>query len=66
MAKASDVFLDGNPDAKLKEVQAWLNSKGVRDFEAVSLFCDQLDKVLAYSTHAPKVLIVMRCRYRER
>ncbi|TDL19946.1 hypothetical protein BD410DRAFT_726523 [Rickenella mellea] len=43
MAKASEVFPD-NPDAKLKEVKAWLNSKGVRDLEAVSLFCDQLDK----------------------
>lgn len=44
MAKASEVFPD-NSDAKLKEVKAWLNSKGVRDLEAVSLFCDQLDKV---------------------
>ncbi|KAK7056414.1 exonuclease II Exo2 [Paramarasmius palmivorus] len=35
-----------NPDAKVKEVKAWLKSKGVRDFEPVSLFCDQLDKVV--------------------
>ncbi|KAI0833606.1 exonuclease II [Trametes gibbosa] len=45
MAKTSDVFSDApNPDAKAKEVRTWLNSKGVRDFEPVSLFCDQLGK----------------------
>ncbi|KAI0367978.1 hypothetical protein BV20DRAFT_949035 [Pilatotrama ljubarskyi] len=45
MIKASDVFTDApNPDAKAKEVKTWLNSKGVRDFEPVSLFCDQLGK----------------------
>ncbi|KAI9000441.1 hypothetical protein BD414DRAFT_798 [Trametes punicea] len=45
MVKASDVFRDApNPDAKAKEVKTWLNTKGVRDFEPVSLFCDQLGK----------------------
>ncbi|OSC96896.1 hypothetical protein PYCCODRAFT_1378244 [Trametes coccinea BRFM310] len=45
MVKASDVFSDApNPDAKAKEVKTWLNTKGVRDFEPVSLFCDQLGK----------------------
>ncbi|KAI0787542.1 exonuclease II [Fomes fomentarius] len=45
MVKAADVFANTkNPDAKVKEIKTWLNSKGVRDFEPVSLFCDQLGK----------------------
>ncbi|PPQ77620.1 hypothetical protein CVT25_011231 [Psilocybe cyanescens] len=44
MAKASDVFPGPDPDAKVKEIKNWLKSKGVRDFEPVSLFCDQLTK----------------------
>ncbi|KAI0663830.1 exonuclease II [Cubamyces menziesii] len=45
MVKANDVFYDASsPDAKAKEVKTWLNTKGVRDFEPVSLFCDQLGK----------------------
>ncbi|KAL6301387.1 exonuclease II [Sparassis latifolia] len=44
MAKASDVFPGPNADAKLKEVRSWLYTKGIRDFEPVSLFCDQLKK----------------------
>ena len=44
--KATDIFRDeANADAKVKEIKAWLNSKGVRDFEPVTLFCDQLGKV---------------------
>ncbi|KIJ60330.1 hypothetical protein HYDPIDRAFT_98795 [Hydnomerulius pinastri MD-312] len=43
MARASDIFSD-NPDAHIKEVKSWLKSKGVRDFEPVSLFSDQLTK----------------------
>ncbi|KAI0707261.1 exonuclease II [Earliella scabrosa] len=45
MVKATDIFRDeANADAKVKEIKAWLNSKGVRDFEPVTLFCDQLGK----------------------
>ncbi|KAL0571703.1 exonuclease II Exo2 [Marasmius crinis-equi] len=46
MVRSDDFFSAGSqsPDAKVKEVKAWLKSKGVRDFEPVSLFCDQLDK----------------------
>ncbi|ESK84121.1 5 -3 exoribonuclease [Moniliophthora roreri MCA 2997] len=46
MMVRADMFFGNaeNPDAKVKEVKAWLKSKGVRDFEPVSLFCDQLDK----------------------
>ena len=45
MARASDVFTDGDPDSKVLEVKSWLKSRGVRDFEPVSLFADQLTKV---------------------
>ncbi|KAJ7785537.1 exonuclease II [Mycena olivaceomarginata] len=44
MAKASDILRVADPDARVKEAKAWLKSKGVRDFEPVSLFCDQLTK----------------------
>ncbi|PPQ70177.1 hypothetical protein CVT26_014453 [Gymnopilus dilepis] len=44
MMKASEVFPGPDPDGKVKEVKNWLKSKGVRDFEPVSLFCDQLTK----------------------
>ncbi|TBU45695.1 hypothetical protein BD309DRAFT_859613 [Dichomitus squalens] len=45
MVKASDVFPNAqDAEAKVKEVKTWLNSKGVKDFEPVSLFCDQLGK----------------------
>ncbi|KAL4244297.1 5'-3' exoribonuclease 1 [Abortiporus biennis] len=45
MARASEVFRNVNdPDKKVKEVKAWLASKGVRALEPVSLFCDQLRK----------------------
>jgi hypothetical protein len=45
MARASDLYPPGEADAKVKEIKKWLGDKGVRDFEPVSLFCDQLDKV---------------------
>ncbi|KAG7094057.1 hypothetical protein E1B28_007676 [Marasmius oreades] len=46
MVRADSFFGTGsqNPDAKVKEIKAWLKSKGVRDFEPVSLFCNQLEK----------------------
>lgn len=46
MAKAFDVFLNTDADSKVQEVKSWLKSKGVRDFEPVSLFVDQLAKVI--------------------
>ena len=45
MAKASEIFSGPDPDGKVKEIKHWLKAKGVRDFEPVSLFCDQLTKV---------------------
>lgn len=46
MAKASTIFpSEDDPGAKAKEIRTWLANKGVRDFEPVTLLCDQLDKV---------------------
>jgi 5'-3' exoribonuclease 1 len=44
MASATDMFSQDG-DKKVKEVRAWLKSKGVSDFEPVSLLSDQLPKV---------------------
>lgn len=44
MARASDIFPGPDPDSRIREIKAWLKTKGVRDFEPVSLFCDQLGK----------------------
>ncbi|KAL4065011.1 exoribonuclease 1 [Scleroderma yunnanense] len=43
MPRAYNIF-DENADDRVREVKAWLKSKGVRDFEPVSLFSDQLTK----------------------
>lgn len=45
MVKASDVFPGPDPDGNVREIKSWLKSKGVRDFEPVSLYCDQLAQV---------------------
>lgn len=45
MMKAVEVFPGPNSDSRVIEVRHWLKTKGVRDLEAVSLFCDQLTKV---------------------
>jgi hypothetical protein len=47
MPRSTDMFggSGSEADAKVKEVRTWLAKKGVKDFEPVSLFCDQLDKV---------------------
>ncbi|KAF8635064.1 hypothetical protein AX15_000556 [Amanita polypyramis BW_CC] len=44
MARGADIFIDFDPHKRMKEIQSWLKSKGVREFEPVSLFCDQLSK----------------------
>lgn len=33
------------PDKMIKEIQKWLKERGVSDFEPVSLFAEQLEKV---------------------
>lgn len=45
MARATDLFPGPEADSEVKAIRNWLAKKGVRDFEQVSLFCDQLDKV---------------------
>ncbi|KAF8055536.1 exonuclease II, partial [Lyophyllum atratum] len=44
MAEAADVLPGADSDGRVREIKGWLKSKGVRDFEPVSLFCDQLTK----------------------
>ncbi|KAI0077090.1 hypothetical protein K474DRAFT_1163307 [Panus rudis PR-1116 ss-1] len=44
MARASDLFAGADADIKVKEIKNWLASKGVKNLEPVSLFCDQLKK----------------------
>ena len=45
MIKASEAFPGSDSDGQVREIKAWLKSKGVKDFEPVSLYCDQLTKV---------------------
>ncbi|KAG8738505.1 hypothetical protein FRC12_016738 [Ceratobasidium sp. 428] len=47
ITRASDLFPNDDPEEKVKEAKEWLASKGVRNFEPVSLFSDQLEKVSA-------------------
>ncbi|KAF6755356.1 exonuclease II [Ephemerocybe angulata] len=44
MAQAADIFAGDDPDGKVRDTKGWLKTKGVRDFEPVSLFCDHLSK----------------------
>ncbi|KAG7451466.1 uncharacterized protein BT62DRAFT_883045 [Guyanagaster necrorhizus] len=44
MAKASEVLSVPDSDGRVREIKIWLKTQGVRDFEPVSLFCDQLTK----------------------
>lgn len=45
LTRASDLFPNADAEAQVKAAKEWLGSKGVRDFEPVSLFSDQLEKV---------------------
>jgi Exoribonuclease Xrn1 D2/D3 domain len=47
MVSASTLFPGRDPDARVKEIRSWLNAQGVRDFEPVSLYCDQLKTVMS-------------------
>lgn len=40
MARTSDVFINGDVNSKVQEVQSWLKSRGVLDFDPVSIFVD--------------------------
>jgi hypothetical protein len=59
MAKASEV-LGPEAESRVREVKHWLKSKGVRDFEPVSLFCDQLAKVCWIACHCDTALMPER------
>ena len=61
MTRADEIFPE-NSDAKVKEVKAWLTSKGVRNFEPVSLFCDQLKKVRNALSAPACVVTIAVCR----
>lgn len=56
MAKASEV-LGPEAESRVREVKHWLKSRGVRDFEPVSLFCDQLAKVFPITCYYDMVLM---------
>lgn len=43
--KLSEVFPGPNSGARVRELKAWLVTKGIRDFEAVPLNCDKVGKV---------------------
>ena len=46
MIKASEALPGSDPDEQIREIKNFLKSKGVRDFEPVSIYCDQLTKVM--------------------
>ena len=49
MVLASKLLHSRDGDAQVKEIRTWLNAQGVRDFEPVSLYCDQLKTVILRS-----------------
>lgn len=58
MVRASDLF-DDDADAKVQEVKVWLKDQGVQDFEHVSIFVDQLNKVCSFDLLCD---LVLHCR----
>ena|SRR6266498_3582985 len=55
MVRATELSPGPDPDGRVRSIKAWLKSKGVRDFEPVSLFCDQLAKVCHSSLHGGRL-----------
>ena len=43
--KLSEVFPGPEFGTRVRELKAWLVAKGIRDFEAVPLYCDSVMKV---------------------
>jgi 5'-3' exoribonuclease 1 len=62
MVKASEILRGPDYDGRLKEVKAWLKSKGIRDLEPVSLYCDVLSKVIVLFALGPSIFISSRHR----
>ena len=58
MINASEALPGSDPDGQIREIKAWLKSKGVRDFEPVSIYCDQLTKVMPGYARCRKSFIV--------
>ncbi|KEP50583.1 putative exonuclease Kem1 [Rhizoctonia solani 123E] len=44
ITRASDLFPHGDAESQAKAAKEWLKSKGVQEFEPVSLFSEQLEK----------------------
>ena len=53
LTKATDFFEPSVADARMKQLKAWIAEKGVRDFEKVPLYSDQLEKVRLSSSLLP-------------
>ena len=49
LTKASD-FFPQDTDARVSDIKAWIKEKGVRDFEKVSLYSDQMEKEAVWQT----------------
>lgn len=45
LTRATDFFDPSNVDERIKELKKWIQDKGVRDFDKVPLYSEQLDKV---------------------
>ena len=45
LMRAADFFDSRSAESRLKELKAWIAQKGVRDFDKVPLYSDQLEKV---------------------
>jgi len=52
MLKSTEVLKGLDPNARMREVRLWLSAHGVRDFEAVALSCDKLNKATVESIEA--------------
>ena len=51
--KLSEVFPGPEFDTRVRELKAWLVAKGIRDFEAVPLYCDNVMKVRRWLSLVP-------------
>jgi hypothetical protein len=50
--KSEEIYPDEmKPDQKIKDIRAWLKTKGVLDLEPVTLFAEQLEKVRVRIKH---------------
>lgn len=46
LLKSKEIYPnETKPDQKIREIRGWLKARGVLDFEPVTLFAEQLEKV---------------------